>query len=168
MFFPIYIRLFEQNNPPCAYFAPKSSKSKNLQFYENVTEMWTMFTSNINKIDRVTKKTPYHSRLIPEEVLLKWFSYEEYCRPVVSLSPVYLRWDNNNNADNTLVASYDIHRKKREVLLLFLSWTPHIISIWMSPLLGHRPFYELHIKRTGHNPPRGPSAGWRVGYTTPD
>jgi hypothetical protein len=37
-----------------------------------------------------------------------------------------------------------------------------IISLLMSPLLGHRPPYGLHIKRTGHNPPREPSAGWWV------
>jgi hypothetical protein len=31
------------------------------------------------------------------------------------------------------------------------------ISLLTSPLLGHRPF-GLHIRRTGHNPPSGPSA----------
>jgi hypothetical protein len=35
----------------------------------------------------------------------------------------------------------------------------------MTPLLGHRP-YGLHIKRTGHNPPRGPSVDcWRLTTT---
>jgi hypothetical protein len=37
-----------------------------------------------------------------------------------------------------------------------------IISLLMSPLLGHRPPYGLHIRRTGHHSPRGPSAGWWV------
>jgi hypothetical protein len=40
-----------------------------------------------------------------------------------------------------------------------------IISLLMSPLLGHIPFrspYGLHIRRTGHNRPRGPCAGWWV------
>jgi hypothetical protein len=32
----------------------------------------------------------------------------------------------------------------------------------MSPLLGTGFPYDLHIRRTGHNPPRGPSAGWLV------
>jgi hypothetical protein len=32
----------------------------------------------------------------------------------------------------------------------------------MSPLLGYRPSYGLHIKRTDYNPPREPSAGWWV------
>jgi hypothetical protein len=36
-----------------------------------------------------------------------------------------------------------------------------IISLLMSPLLRHRP-YGLHIRRTGHNPPRLLSAGWWV------
>jgi hypothetical protein len=38
-----------------------------------------------------------------------------------------------------------------------------IISLLMSPLLP----YGFHIRRTGHNPPRGPSAGWWV-LTTAD
>jgi hypothetical protein len=32
----------------------------------------------------------------------------------------------------------------------------------MFPLLGHRLLYGLHIRRAGHNPPRGPSADWWV------
>jgi hypothetical protein len=37
-----------------------------------------------------------------------------------------------------------------------------IISLLMSPLLEHSlPFY-LHIRRMGHNPPRGPSVDWWV------
>jgi hypothetical protein len=36
-----------------------------------------------------------------------------------------------------------------------------IISQSMSPLLGHRPAL-WNIRRTGHNPPRGPSADWWV------
>jgi hypothetical protein len=35
-----------------------------------------------------------------------------------------------------------------------------IISLLMSPLLGHRP--SLWKIRTGYNPPRGPSANWWV------
>jgi hypothetical protein len=33
-----------------------------------------------------------------------------------------------------------------------------IINLLMSPLLGHRLSYGLPTRRTGHNPPRGPSA----------
>jgi hypothetical protein len=36
-----------------------------------------------------------------------------------------------------------------------------IISLLMSPLLGHRPSLWITHK-TGHNPSRGPSAGWCV------
>jgi hypothetical protein len=32
----------------------------------------------------------------------------------------------------------------------------------MSPLLGTGLLHGLHIRRTGHNPPCGPSAGWWV------
>jgi hypothetical protein len=41
-----------------------------------------------------------------------------------------------------------------------------IISLWISPLLGTGLAYGLHIKRTGHNPPHGPNAGWWVLTTT--
>jgi hypothetical protein len=37
-----------------------------------------------------------------------------------------------------------------------------IISLLMSPLLGPGLPYGLHIRRTGHNPPCGPSACWWV------
>jgi hypothetical protein len=38
-----------------------------------------------------------------------------------------------------------------------------IIGLLMSQLLGHRPsLWVIHIKRTGHNPPGGPSEGWWV------
>jgi hypothetical protein len=37
-----------------------------------------------------------------------------------------------------------------------------IISILMSPLLGTSLPYGLHLRKTGHNLPRGPSAGWWV------
>jgi hypothetical protein len=37
-----------------------------------------------------------------------------------------------------------------------------VISLLMSPLLGYRPSYGLHIRRTGHNLPRRPSTGWWV------
>jgi hypothetical protein len=37
-----------------------------------------------------------------------------------------------------------------------------IISLLMSPLQGTGLPYGLHTKRTGHNPPRGPCAGWWV------
>jgi hypothetical protein len=37
-----------------------------------------------------------------------------------------------------------------------------IISLLMSPLLGHRPFLWITHKETGHNPPRGPIADWWV------
>jgi hypothetical protein len=37
-----------------------------------------------------------------------------------------------------------------------------IISLLMSPLLGHRPSLWITHKENGHNPPRGPSAGWWV------
>jgi hypothetical protein len=33
-----------------------------------------------------------------------------------------------------------------------------IISLLMSPLLGHRPSLWITYKKTGHNPPRGPNA----------
>jgi hypothetical protein len=36
------------------------------------------------------------------------------------------------------------------------------VSLLMSPLVDTGLAYGLHIKRTGHNPPRGPSAGWWV------
>jgi hypothetical protein len=39
---------------------------------------------------------------------------------------------------------------------------PSIIIISLSPLLGTVLPYGLHIRRTGHYPPRGPSAGWWV------
>jgi hypothetical protein len=42
-----------------------------------------------------------------------------------------------------------------------LSCVVIINSLLMSALLGHLP-YRLHISRTGHNPPRGPSADWWV------
>jgi hypothetical protein len=37
-----------------------------------------------------------------------------------------------------------------------------IINLLMAPLQGHRHTYGLQIRRTGHNPPHGPSAGWWV------
>jgi hypothetical protein len=37
-----------------------------------------------------------------------------------------------------------------------------IISLLMSSLLRHRPSLRRHIRRTGHNQPHGPSAGWWV------
>jgi hypothetical protein len=49
------------------------------------------------------------------------------------------------------VNHYDTCKEKHCIII--------INSLLMSPLLGHRP-YGLHIRRTGHNPPRGPSAGW--------
>jgi hypothetical protein len=36
-----------------------------------------------------------------------------------------------------------------------------IIRLLMSPLLGHRPVL-INTRRTGHNPPLGPSADWWV------
>jgi hypothetical protein len=40
----------------------------------------------------------------------------------------------------------------------------NIISQFMSSLVGHKASgtYGLHIRRTGHNPPHGPSANWRL------
>jgi hypothetical protein len=37
-----------------------------------------------------------------------------------------------------------------------------IISLLMSPLLGSGLPYGLHIRRSGHNSPRGPITGWWV------
>jgi hypothetical protein len=37
-----------------------------------------------------------------------------------------------------------------------------VISLLMSPLLGFRPSLWITLKENGHNPPRGPSADWRL------
>jgi hypothetical protein len=36
----------------------------------------------------------------------------------------------------------------------------HITSLLMSPCWGTGLPYGLHLRKTGHNPPRGPSAWW--------
>jgi hypothetical protein len=75
----------------------------------------------------------YHSRFIPEgvaevsqiflrntHVLPTLVNYEEHCRPwqVVNSSPSYFSLS-DASAINPLVASYDIHGGKREVLFFY-------------------------------------------------
>jgi hypothetical protein len=53
--------------------------------------------------------------------------------------------------------SYSANVRPTSVILAVVRYL--VISLLMPPLLGHRSSLWLHIRRTGHNPPRGPIAG---------
>jgi hypothetical protein len=56
----------------------------------------------------------------------------------------------------------DYHKKRIARYGYIFLYIIIIIRLLMSTLLGTNHPYGLHKRRTGHNPPRGPSADWWV------
>jgi hypothetical protein len=66
------------------------------------------------------------------------------------------------NIPNELVSQFVVSLYFYSMVFRNISLLIIIISLLMSPLLGHRPSLWITHKGNGHNPPRGPSAGWQV------
>jgi hypothetical protein len=92
-----------------------------------------------------------------KRILCATSSYRECCNQVSTLD--------GDHCANIKIQAYVTNLSGYGALEHSVAFKQFIIiilsSLLMSPLLGHRPS-GLHIRRTDHNPPRGPSAGWWV------